>query len=716
MGFTEGNCEATLQQAPREIPALDAILPEFANAGSIITPFSVLAARPHHSNMARNMSDLNTTALTEAANTARGLAIDAIHKCSSGHLGLPLGAAEIGSALFGQALRCNPGTPDWINRDRFLLSAGHGSMFLYAWLHLAGYDLSLEEIKNFRQLGSATPGHPEYGETPGVEATTGPLGQGIGNAVGYAVSGKMAAARFNTPQHTIFDHHVFALAGDGCLQEGVTGEVAAFAGHFQLDNLILLYDSNDVTLDAMAVKTQSEDTAARFKAMGWDAKSIDGHDIPAIVSAIENAKSNDNGRPKLIICKTEICRGIPEVAGTAAGHGEGGAKFAESARHGLGLPEEAFHVPDTVRDYFNRYRATLETGYKEWRNIYEDWSRANPDQEELLTEALKGSVPSDLLEQIPEFDPGAKLATRAAGGEILQPVAEAMPMLVSGSADLYGSTKNYIKSAKDFEPQNGTPEGRNIWFGIREHGMGAIMNGIAYDGIFRASGATFAVFADYMRPSIRLAALAHLPTIYIFTHDSVGVGEDGPTHQPVETVSGLRVIPGLDVLRPADPEETAGAFAAALQRTDGPSALMLTRQGVPPLNQANAKTRREGVQRGGYILKSEKGQLEVILLASGSEVQHVLAAAGKIGDGARVVSMPCFERFDRQPLEYRAEVLAPECKKRIAIEAGVSGLWWKYVGDHGKVIAIDRFGISAPGDTVMKELSMTPEAVIEAAK
>lgn len=678
--------------------------------------FSCLAVTPHISNLAPNMSDINTSSLSAAATAARGLAIDAIHKCSSGHLGLPLGAAEVGAALFGHSLRFNPRDPEWINRDRFLLSAGHGSMFLYAWLHLAGYDLSLEEIKNFRQLGSCTPGHPEFGETPGVEATTGPLGQGIGNAVGYAVSGKMAAARFNTPEHTIIDHHIFALAGDGCIQEGVAAEAVAFAGHFQLDNLILLYDSNDVTLDAMAVKTQSEDTAARFAAMGWDTEVIDGHDIAAIVAAVENAKSNDNGHPKLIICKTEIGRGIPEVAGTAAGHGEGGAKFAESARQGLGLPEETFHVPENVREYFGNRSQELADSYAEWQQTFAQWSKENPEKESLLTGALNGSIPSDLLEQIPEFEQDNKLATRAAGGEVLQPIAEAMPMLVSGSADLYGSTKNYIKSAKDFEPQNGTPEGRNIWFGIREHGMGAIMNGIAYDGVFRASGATFAVFADYLRPSIRLAALAHLPTVYIFTHDSVGVGEDGPTHQPVETVSGLRVIPGLDVLRPADAEETAGAFASAFQRTDGPSALMLTRQGLPSLNQATSKTKREGVRKGGYILRKETDELKIILLASGSEVQHVLAASEEIGPGTRVVSMPCFERFERQPADYRNEVLPPHCTNRVAIEAGVSGLWWKYIGDKGRIIAIDRFGISAPGDTVMEELSMTAEAVIEAAR
>ena len=654
--------------------------------------------------------------LAEAANNARGLAIDAIHKCSSGHLGLPLGSAEIGAVLYGNSLSHDPSDPKWINRDRFILSAGHGSMFLYGWLHISGYDLSLDEVKNFRQLGSKTPGHPEYAETPGVEATTGPLGQGIGNAVGYAVSGKMAAARFNTDDHEIFNHHVFALAGDGCLQEGVAAEAAAFAGHFNLDNLILLYDSNDVTLDAMAVKTQTEDTGARFQAMGWDTTTIDGHDMEAIAEAISKAKSDDNGKPKLIICKTEIGRGIPEVAGTAAGHGEGGAKFAESARAGLGLPEETFYVSEEVKSYFSSHAEELSQKHSEWTKTFEAWQAANPDNAKLLEAGLDGIVPQNLNDVIPEFDKEAKLATRAAGGEVLQPIAEAMPMLVSGSADLYGSTKNYIKSASDFEPQNNSSEGRNIWYGIREHGMGAIMNGIAYDGIFRASGATFAVFADYLRPSIRLAALAHLPTIYIFTHDSVGVGEDGPTHQPVETVSGLRVIPGLDVIRPADAEETAGAFIAALERKDGPTALMLTRQGLPNLNSVDTQQKRSGTLKGAYIVKKEDGDLHTILLASGSEVQHAVVAAEQLGSGVRVVSVPCFERFDRQSDEYKEETIPSSCKKRIAIEAGVSGLWWKYVGDQGQVIGIDRFGISAPGDTVMKELSMTPEAILEAAK
>jgi len=663
------------------------------------------------------MSTLPIHVLAEAANIARGLAIDAVHQCSSGHLGLPLGSAEVGAALFGQALSYNPADPKWLNRDRFILSAGHGSMFLYSWLHLSGYDLSLKEVENFRTLHSQTPGHPEFGETVGVEATTGPLGQGVGNAVGYAVSAQMAATRFNTAEHTIFDQHIIALAGDGCLQEGVAYEAASFAGHFHLDNLILIYDSNDVTLDAMAIKTQSGDTAARFTAMEWDAVTIDGHDIAAVVKAIEQAKANNNGRPKLIIAKTLIARGIPEVAGTAAGHGEGGAKFSDAARKGLGLPaDKHFYVSDKVKAFFADHKNSLVAKYDAWKKTFAAWAAANPEQAKLLADGVAKKVPGDLLALIPEFPADAKIATRQAGSDVLQPIAKAMPLFVSGSADLYGSTKNYIKGGKDFEPQSGTADGRNIWFGIREHGMGAIMNGIAYDGIFRASGATFAVFADYLRPSIRLAALAHLPTIYIFTHDSIGVGEDGPTHQPVETCSGLRLIPGLDVIRPGDPEETAGAFAAALNRIDGPTVLLLTRQNIPNQSSIPVQTRRAGVALGGYIAKKETARLDTILMGTGSELQHVMKAAEQLGPGTRVVSLPCLERFDRQPQAYRDEVLPKSCKKRIAIEAGVSGLWWKYVGDEGKIIGIDRFGISAPGDIVMKELHMTADAVVAAAK
>lgn len=658
---------------------------------------------------------LNTEILSQAANQARGLAIDAVHKCSSGHLGLPLGAAEIGAVLYGHALVHNPALPRWINRDRFVLSAGHGSMFLYSWLHLSGYQLSLEELRNFRVLHSRTPGHPEFGETPGVECTTGPLGQGIGNAVGMALAGQMAAARFNTAEHAVFDYHVVCLAGDGCMQEGVAMEACAFAGHQGLDNLILIYDANDVTLDAMADRTQSENTAARFKSIGWDVQTLaDGHDLAAILKACNKAKRATSGRPQLIIAKTQIARGIPEVAGTSKGHGEGGAKFADAARKGLGLPEEHFHVSAAVREYFSTHQKRLKRVYTKWRKTYEAWRTASPDKAALFDSCCSPFETDALLPRIPAFPADAKLATRAAGRDILQPLAAAMPLMVSGSADLHGSTLNYIAADKDFDRANRT--GRNLRFGIREHAMAAISNGVAYDGIFRISCATFLVFADYSRPSMRIAALAKLPVVYIYTHDSIGVGEDGPTHQPVETVSGLRVIPNLDVIRPADPEETAGAFAAAFARRDGPTLLALTRQAVPMLNSIPVQARREGVLRGGYVAVPETAPLERILISAGSELQWAVDAAKTLGPGTRVVSLPSFMRFDAQSVEYRESVLPSSCRKRVAIEAGVTGLWYKYVGSDGKVIGIDRFGISAPGNVAMKELGITTEAVVAAAR
>lgn len=654
---------------------------------------------------------MNKEVLSTAANEARGLAIDAVHACSSGHLGLPLGSAEIGAVLWGECLRYNPAAPKWLNRDRFILSAGHGSMFLYGWLHLAGYKLDIEQVKNFRQLHSLTPGHPEFDETDGVEATTGPLGQGVGNAVGYALSAKIAAGKYNTADHTIFDQTIIALAGDGCLQEGVASEAIAFAGHNKLDNLILIYDSNDVTLDAMADVTQSYNTLERFKSFGWDAVQIDGHDLGAIEKAIKDAKASNNGKPTLIEAKTEIGRGIPEVAGTAAGHGEGGAKFAESARKGLGLPEETFYVSPETQAYFKDRTTQLQNEYDSWASDFDAWKAANP---KLAAELEQGSAaPDNLLEQIPEFPTDASDATRGYGGTVIQAVADAMPNLFTGSADLFGSTKNYIKSSGDNTPEN--PTGRNIWFGIREHAMGAICNGMAYDGLFRATGATFCVFADYLRPSIRLAALSNLNVGYIFTHDSVGVGEDGPTHQPVETVSGLRVIPNLDVLRPADPEETAGAWAAAMERDKGPSALILTRQKTPNFNDIPIKTRREGAFYGAYVAVKETADLECIILASGSELEHAVNAAKELGAGTRVVSVPCMERFDRQSADYKESVLPKACTKRISIEAGVTDTWYKYVGLEGTALGIDRFGISAPGNLTMSELGMTAQHIVAAA-
>lgn len=652
--------------------------------------------------------------LKQAADQARGLAIDAIHKAGIGHLGLPLGCAEIGASLFSEGLSFNPDAPRWINRDRFVLSAGHGSMFLYAWLNLAGYDLPMEEIRNFRQLHSKTPGHPEFGETDGVECTTGPLGQGVGNAVGIAVSQVMSAKRYNSAEHTIFDSHVICLAGDGCLQEGVAMEASAFAGHFGLDNLILIYDSNDVTLDAQAEATQSEDTAKRYEAIGFDVVTIDGHDLQAVGEAVRAAKANDNGRPKLIVAKTVIGKGIEEVAGTWKAHGEGGAKFAETARKGLGLPDEPFFVSDAVRAFFNERKAARKQDFTEWETRYEAWKSAHPELAKELERAVAGERPSSegLLDLIPVFAEDAKLATRVAGGKVMQPLAAALPLLTTGSADLFGSTKNYIEGAGEFSRDDRA--GRNFRYGIREHAMGAIANGIVYDGIWITSGATFLTFADYMRPALRLAGLAKLPVFHIFTHDSVGVGEDGPTHQPVETTSSLRLIPGMQVIRPADPEETAAAFAMAISRTDGPVSLILTRQGLPNLNSIPVETRRQGTLRGGYVAQRETGPLKHILIASGSELQHAMAAADELGDGVRVVSLPSFEVFDHQDAAYKESVLPDNCRSRVAIEAGVGGLWYKYTGLDGKIVSIDRFGLSAPGGTVMEVLGMTAKSVVAA--
>ncbi len=678
------------------------------------------------------MSKLPEDSLAKAATIARGLAIDAVHASQSGHLGLPLGCAEIGAVLFGSALSYCPSHPEWLNRDRFVLSAGHGSMFLYAWLHLAGYaEVPIEEIKRFRQMGSKTPGHPELTHPPtGIEVTTGPLGQGVANAVGMAMSAKMAEARFNTKDDVIFDHHIVCLAGDGCMQEGVAMEAVEFAGHQKLDNLILIYDSNAVTLDAMAKESQSEDTAKRFEAIGFDVQTIDGQEMGTFASAFDRAKEAGSGKPQLIIAKTLIGKGIPEVAGTAKAHGEGGAKFAEAARKNLGLPAEPYFVSQEVKDFFAAHTKELDAAYAAWGKKFDAWKTKNPA---LLAElsasrayeftqpsGAKKSVPdaAALLAAIPEFPAGTKIATRKAGQDVLQPIAAKLPLLIGGSADLYGSTLNYIGDLKagDDDFKAGHRTGRNIRFGIREHGMCSILNGVAAHAIFHPSGATFLVFADYCRGAIRVGALSHLPVVYIFTHDSVAVGEDGPTHEPVETIPGLRIIPNLDVIRPADPEETAGAFVAAFDRADGPTLLALTRQTVPLLESIPVKTRREGVMKGGYIAKKETAKLDLILMAAGSELQHAMVASEQLGAGTRVVSIPSFFRFDRQPEAYREEILPKSVRRRVSIEATVTASWARYVGLDGVSIGIDRFGMSAPGGEVMKALGITAEHVVSAAK
>ena len=652
--------------------------------------------------------------LAKACTIARGLAMDAVHVSNSGHLGLPLGCTEIGAVLYGDLLKHDPSEPRWINRDRFVLSAGHGSMFLYGWLHLTGYPLSLEEVKNFRQWGSLTPGHPEFHHTEGVEATTGPLGQGVGNAVGHAVAAKMLAAKFNTSEHAIFDSTIWCLAGDGCLQEGVSAEASAFAGHFKVDNLVLIYDSNDVTLDAPASKTQSEDTAKRYEAYGWEVFRIEhGNDMPEILDVLTKAKNSKSGKPKFVVARTMIGKGIPEVAGTYKAHGEAGAKFVDASRKLLGLPDEHFYVSDEVKTFFASRKKDLAQKRGEWEKTFAAWKAKNADLAKQLDDAMAHRAPKNLVDAVPEFPADAKLATRKAGEAALQPIAKAVPSLMGACADLYGSTFNYIADGGDFDATH--PGGRNIRAGIREHGMAAIMNGIAYHGGVRPSCATFLVFADYLRPSVRLAALSKLPVIYHFTHDSVGVGEDGPTHQPVETVMGLRCIPNLDVIRPGDPEETAAAWACAVERNDGPTLLALSRQAVPILP-GSAKSKREGAAKGAYVLVHETGKLETILMASGTEVQHAVAAAKDLGPGTRVVSMPSWERFERQTQAYRDEVLPPSCKRRVSIEAGITLGWSKWVGDSGKSIGIDHFGASAPGNTVMEKFGITAKHVVEAAK
>ncbi|KAJ1459506.1 Transketolase, thiamine diphosphate binding domain-containing protein [Pelagophyceae sp. CCMP2097] len=646
--------------------------------------------------------------------------MDSIAAAKSGHMGLPLGAAEIGAVLFGTAMTYNPDDAKWINRDRFVLSAGHGSMFLYSWLHMSGYALPIEEVAAFRQHHSMTPGHPEFPNsehaTPGIEATTGPLGAGVSNCAGMAAAAKMSAALFNTPEHTLMDAHIFCLVGDGCLQEGVSAESAAFAAHEKLDNLIVMYDANDVTLDKMAEFTQSEDVGARYVAYGWDVITLlDGHDLVAISAAVETAKSNDNGKPTLIICKTEIGRGIDAVAGTNAAHGEAGVKYVDESRKALGLPEKKWFVSDETYKFFAAKKAANIAVYDKWMVTKKAWTAANPALAKTLADGEAGVTPSaaELFKAIPEFS-GADEATRQSGSNVIQHIAAAVPLYISGSADLHGSTKNYIKGGGDFGADFGKSyTGRNVYYGIREHAMGCILNGFAYYGLFRPSGATFLVFADYMRAPVRIAALAELGVSYIWTHDSIGVGEDGPTHQPVETVSGLRAYPNLDVIRPADPEETAGAYVASIDRKTGPTALILSRQNLKTLGHVDAATRRQGVLDGAYICVKETGPLEAIIIATGSEVQHAVDAAKILGAGFRVVSMPCMERFDRQTAAYKESVLPSACRKRVSMEAGITAPWYKYVGLDGHAIGVDRYGFSAPGDIVMKELGMTAENCVE---
>ncbi|CAM2009755.1 transketolase [Acanthopleuribacter pedis] len=653
-------------------------------------------------------------------NSIRTLSIDAVQKANSGHPGLPLGAAPMAYALWQNHLRHNPKNPNWVNRDRFILSAGHGSMLLYALLHLTGYPVSLDDLKNFRQWGANTPGHPESFMTPGVEATTGPLGQGTANAVGMAIAERALAHQFNRPDFPLFDHHTYALVGDGDLMEGISAEAASLAGHLKLGKLIYLYDSNDICLDGPTTQSFTEDTAKRYESYNWQVITVeDGNtDLAALNQAITDAKA-DTERPSLIIVKTTIGFGSPNKAGSSAAHGAplGDAEIALTKEQ-LNWPEqEAFQIPASVYDHYNRATAAHAKTEAAWQEMKQRYATTHPECAKNLDLAINGELPANWDADLPIGNSGDKVATRSSSGAVLNALASRIPWLLGGDADLSCSTKTGIKGADLFEGQGGS--GRNIQFGVREHAMGAIANGMSYYGLHRPYTATFFCFSDYMRPAIRLAALSHLNPIFIFTHDSIAVGEDGPTHQPVEHLAALRAIPNTVVLRPADAAEVAEAWKTALNHKGGPINLVLSRQNLPTLDRS-VYGAAEGVQKGGYILAEAEGASPaVILIATGAEVHQALEARTLLqadGVATRVVSLPSWEYFEKQDAAYRESVLPAAVKARVAVEAGVSFGWQRYVGDHGKVVGVDRFGASAPGGTVLKEYGFTGENIRDIAK
>ena len=663
------------------------------------------------------MSATAGTTHHRAINTIRTLAMDAVQAANSGHPGAPMGAAPLAYALWTRFLRHNPADPAWPDRDRFVLSAGHASMLLYALLHLTGYDLPLDELRRFRQWGSRTPGHPERGLTPGVEATTGPLGSGVANAVGMAIAERMLAARFNRPGHAVVDHRTWALVSDGDLMEGVAAEAVSLAGALGLGKLTLLYDDNGITIDGGTGLAFAEDVGERFRACGWHVQRIDGHDLDAIDAAIRAALAEE-ARPSLIAAATEIAHGSPNKAGTSAAHGAAlGAEEVRLTKEALGWPAEpAFHVPD---DALAEFRAALAEGaarQDDWRARLDAWARAHPDAAAEWRRVTAGELPDGWEAALPTFSPEETpaLATRQASGKALSALAAALPELVGGSADLASSTNTYLAGLGDFGRES--PQGRNLRFGVREHAMGGVLNGIALHGGLVPFGGTFLVFSDWMRGAMRLGAIMGCRAVYVFTHDSIGVGEDGPTHQPVEHLMALRAIPGLTVIRPADANETAAAWRVALER-DGPTALALTRQSTPVIEKADRVW--DGAARGAYVLDGDPARTpDVILIATGSEVALARAAAATLegrGLAARVVSMPSWELFAEQPRDYRDEVLPPGVAARLVVEAGASLGWERYAGDRGEIMGIDRFGASAPGAEMMERYGFTPEAVAERA-
>ena len=650
-------------------------------------------------------------------NTIRTLAIDAVQGANSGHPGLPLGAAPMAYVLWQRHLRHNPRDPDWPDRDRFVLSAGHGCMLLYCLLHLTGYDLTLDDLRAFRQWGSPAPGHPESFMTPGVEASTGPLGQGTANAVGMAIAERALAHRFNRPGYDIVDHFTYALVSDGDLMEGISAEAASLAGHLKLGKLVYLYDSNDVTLDGPASLTfTTEDVGKRYESYGWQVMHVkDGdRDLDAIDRAIASAKS-DTERPSLVVIRTTIGFGSPNRQGTSAAHGSPlGPEEVALTKKALGWdPDRSFYVPADAAKSFGEAIDKGQKAQDDWEKRISAYSEKEPELAAEWKRRIAGDLPDDWDRDLPRFEPGKKLATRAAAGKVLNAIAPRLPELMGGDADLSGSTKTALEGGGSFGGQTGA--GRNIHFGVREHAMGGIVNGMAYHGGVRVYAATFFCFSDYMRPSVRLAALSHLPVVFVWTHDSIGLGEDGPTHQAVEHLMSLRAMPNLHVVRPADANESAEAWRWAIERKSGPVALVLSRQGLPVL-----KADTSGLARGAYVLSEAKGgQPQAILIGTGSEVALALEAQEILaGEGipCRVVSMPCWELFEEQSQEYRGSVLPPSVTARVAVEAGSTLGWWRWVGDGGSVVGLDRFGASAPAEVSWEKFGFTPAHLAEEVK
>ncbi len=650
-----------------------------------------------------------------AINTIRFLSADAVQRANSGHPGMPMGAAAMAYTLWTKHLRFNPTNPKWWDRDRFVLSGGHGSMLLYSLLHLTGFDLSLDDLKDFRQWKSKTPGHPECELTPGVEVTTGPLGQGFANCIGMAIAERHLAATFNKPGHDIVNHHLYAIVTDGDLMEGISSEAASLAGHLQLGNVIMLYDDNEISIDGSTDLAFTENRGKRFEAFGWHVQKVeDGNNVSAIDEAITKAKQDP--RPSIIMCRTHIGFGLPTKQDTAKAHGEPpGVEELQKAKENMQWPvEPSFYIPEDVLKHFRavgKKGAQLEEA---WNTSFEDYKKEFPELAEEYSRRMRGVLIQGWDKDLPEFEPEEKgIATRAASGKVINALAKKLPELMGGSADLTPSNKTWIQDSPSFQAD--TPEGRNLHFGVREHSMAAIVNGMAAHGGIIPFGSTFLMFSDYMRPSIRLSALSGHGSIWVFTHDSIGVGEDGPTHQPVEHLAALRAIPNLVVLRPGDANEVREAWKIAISRRDGPTLLALTRQSVPILDRSVFNS-AENTSHGAYILRDYGKTPEIILMASGSEVGLIVQAAKKLHEkkiGVRVVSFPSWELFERQSQEYRDAVFPPDVTARLAVEAGVSQGWKRWVGDSGETICIDKFGASAPGKILFEKYGLTVENVIE---